>query len=118
MNDISKTSQKRGIMKEYKRIRDKLPDPEFDSLEKMCNIEAKQGWEVLSITDGDQFRCATLVREVPESREPHYSPTNLPPNFPKPPDVIDEQEQLIVSKILSGKKKIQKEIEQKKGETK
>lgn len=50
-------------MYEYKRIID-LKESTTDSLEQLCNIEAKQGWRVIQISDGNQFRHATLERLV------------------------------------------------------
>lgn len=50
-------------MYEYKRIID-IKESTTDSLEQLCNIEAKAGWRVIQISDGNQFRHATLEREI------------------------------------------------------
>ena len=50
---------------EYKRIRDDR-EAEWDDLEKTATALAKQGWRVLTISDGSNFRTATLYREVPD----------------------------------------------------
>lgn len=55
------------MTKEYKRIKD-LPEPLFDSLEQLCNIEAKQGWEILLIDATCFPKTATLQREVKNVR--------------------------------------------------
>jgi hypothetical protein len=54
-------------MKVYKRIRD-LPEPLFDSLEQLCNIEAKEGWEILCIDTSCFPKTATLFKEVKNVR--------------------------------------------------
>ena len=49
-------------MKSYKRIMD-IKEATFDSLEMLCNEEAKQGWRVIAISDGSIHRYATLEKE-------------------------------------------------------
>ena len=46
----------------YKRIMD-IKEPTFDSLEQLCNEEAKSGWRILTISDGSIHRYATLEKE-------------------------------------------------------
>ena len=50
-------------MKIYMRVND-IKEPTFDSLEILCNSFAVVGWEILTIDSGNQFRTATLVRDV------------------------------------------------------
>ena len=45
------------------RVND-IKEPTFDSLEILCNSFAVVGWEILTIDSGNQFRTATLVRDV------------------------------------------------------
>ncbi len=50
---------------EYVRIQDKTKDPEVDSLEKIINEHyAPFGWRIIQISDGYQYRTATLEREI------------------------------------------------------
>ena len=49
-------------MKQYKRIMD-IKEATFDSLEMLCNIEAKDGWRVIAISDGSIHRYATLEKD-------------------------------------------------------
>ena len=59
---------------EYKRLRD-IDPPTFDSLEKLCTAEAVFGWRILMIEPGNQWRTATLVRDVPTVKIPAQSAT-------------------------------------------
>lgn len=72
-------------MKEYKRIKDER-EAGFDDLEKQATRLAAEGWEVLTISDGSNFRTATLVREVPFE--------NLPNNGFKTPELFAEAKRL------------------------
>jgi len=47
----------------YKRIMD-IKEPTFDSLEMLCNVEAQDGWEIVTISDGSLHRYATLKRKT------------------------------------------------------
>lgn len=53
---------------EYKRIKDDHREGTIDSLETMCTEEGKAGWRVIAISDGSQFRYATLEREIDDGR--------------------------------------------------
>jgi hypothetical protein len=49
---------------EYIRVADNHKDGTVDSLEKMCTELGKQGWRVISISDGSQYRYATMERQI------------------------------------------------------
>ncbi len=53
---------------EYCRLVD-VKNSEYDTLEKMCTVVAKDGWRVISISDGSTYRYATLEREVQVGNE-------------------------------------------------
>ena len=58
---------------EYRRVSDDHKEGTFDSLEKRCTEYGKQGWKVIAISDGSQFRYATLEREVKETSDDKYN---------------------------------------------
>jgi hypothetical protein len=59
-------------MYEYKRIKD--TGHGYDSLEKLCTEEAKDGWRVISISDGDMYRYATLEKEAKQYKHSDIAP--------------------------------------------
>ena len=54
---------------EYQRIMDNHHESTFDSLEKQCTEQGKLGWKVISISDGSQYRYATMEREINDNIE-------------------------------------------------
>lgn len=52
----------------YKRIMD-IKEPTFDSLEQLCNEEAKNGWRILTISDGSIHRYATLEKQDDNTKQ-------------------------------------------------
>jgi hypothetical protein len=50
---------------EFMRLKD-IQEPTFDSLEQLCNVYGKVGWQLVSISQGDLYRTATLQRQKSE----------------------------------------------------
>ena len=63
-------------MKQYKRIMD-IKDPTFDSLEMLCNIEAEDGWRIITISDGSIHRYATLEKDITDGSKQNSERSGL-----------------------------------------
>ena len=55
-----------------------IKDATFDSLELLCNEEAKQGWRVIAISDGSIHRYATLEKEDDNTSKQDNKRSGLP----------------------------------------
>ena len=56
-------------MYQYMRALQPREDERPDGLEQICNKLAVDGWRIIAIDTGSQFRTATLEREVPKGKK-------------------------------------------------